>query len=88
MKRMVLLTAVLSSVFCLAQDPQVIPQVAPSAPAASAVAPATPAAQAKEATKPVAPTATTQASQHPCKSKAEKTVARKKFPTGSGHEPI
>jgi hypothetical protein len=86
MKRMVLLTAVLSSVFCLAQDPQVIPQVTPSTPAVSAVAPAKP-AQAKEATKPVAP-ATTQASQHPCKSKAEKTVARKKFPTGSGHEPI
>jgi hypothetical protein len=86
MKRMVLLTAVLSSVFCLAQDPQVIPQVTPSTPAVSAVAPAK-SAQAKEATKPVAP-ATTQASQHPCKSKTEKTVARKKFPTGSGHEPI
>ena len=87
MKRRVLLTAVLSSVFCLAQDPQVIPQVTPSTPAASAVAPAKPAAPAREATKPVAP-ATNQASQHPCKPKAEKTVARKKFPTGSGHEPI
>jgi hypothetical protein len=85
MRRMVLLTAVLSSVFCLAQDPQVLTQVTPAAPA---VTPATPVApQTKEATKPVTP-APAQASQTPCKPKAEKTVAHKKFPTNSGHEPI
>lgn len=88
MRRMALVAAVFSSMFCVAQqDLQVIPK---AVPAASAVAPTKPVqatSHATEAVPPAAPVAP-QAKQAPCKPKAEKTVARKKFPTGSGHEPI
>jgi hypothetical protein len=85
---MALVAAVFSSMFCLAQqDLQVVPKVAPAASAVVPVKPVQATPHAAEAVPPAAPAAP-QAKQAPCKPKPEKTVARKKFPTGSGHEPI
>lgn len=88
MRRMALVAAVFSSMFCLAQqDLQVIPKAVPAASAVAPVKPIQATTHAAEAVPPAAPTAP-QAKQAPCNPKTQKTVARKKFPTGSGHEPI
>ncbi len=88
MRRMALVTAVFSSMLCLAQqDPQVIPKATQAASAVAPVKPVQATAHSAEAVPPAAPAAP-QAKQAPCKPKPEKTVARKRFPTGSGHEPI
>lgn len=88
MRRMALVAAVFSSMFCLAQqDLQVIPKAVPGVSAVAPVKPVQATPHAAEAVPSAAPAAP-KASQTPCKPKAEKTVARKKFPTGNGHEPI
>jgi hypothetical protein len=85
---MALVAAVFSSMFCLAQqDLQVIPKAVPAASAVVPVKPIQATPHTAQAVPPAAPAAP-QAKQVPCKPKAEKTIARKKFPTGSGHEPI
>ena len=86
MRRMVLLVAVVSSMFCVAQQ-QEVPIVPQSTPAVVTVEPAKPVQAtppAAEATPPAAP----KAAQAPCKPKPEKSARKAKFPTSSGHEPI
>jgi hypothetical protein len=85
MRRMALTFVLLGSAFCVAQDPPVIPQVAP---ATVVVSPAKPVQTTAQTTAPATTPATTQSQQNPCKPKPAKTETRKKFPTGSGHEPI
>jgi hypothetical protein len=93
MRRMALLVAVVSSMFCVAQQ-QEVPIVPQSTPAVVTIEPpkpvqATPPATeatppATEATPPTPP----KAAQAPCKPKPEKSAHKAKFPTSSGHEPI
>ncbi len=87
MKRMALLAAVFSSMFCLGQDPQVIPPVSPATVVVTPAKPVQATQHAADAVPPAAPVA--QTAQNPCKPKPGRTTAsKKKFPTGSGHEPI
>lgn len=86
MRRMALLVAVVSSMFCVAQQ-QEVPIVPQSTPAVVTIEPPKPVQATPPATEATPPTPP-KAAQAPCKPKPEKSARKAKFPTSSGHEPI